>query len=156
MHFCKKDRYGRTGPGTSRELQIARGWQRPRLAQLARSFPGFSCTLCSMPPEASERRLAAILSADVVGYSRLMAEDEHATIRMLNSYRDLIASLVGDYHGRIVDATGRRSRFRVVRASVRRAVTNAGLQSVVRGSTYPLRSDPRFADLMSRVGLREN
>ena len=59
-----------------------------------------------MAPEASERRLAAILSADVVGYSRLMAEDEHATIRTLNAYRDLIASLVGDHHGRVVDATG--------------------------------------------------
>ena len=53
-----------------------------------------------------ERRLAAILSADVAGYSRLMAEDEHETIRTLNAYRDLIASLVGDHHGRIVDATG--------------------------------------------------
>ncbi len=59
-----------------------------------------------MAPEASERRLAAILSADVVGYSRLMAEDEHATIRTLNAYRDLIGSLVGDHHGRVVDATG--------------------------------------------------
>ena len=59
-----------------------------------------------MSPEASERRLAAILSADVVGYSRLMAEDEPGTIRTLNAYRDLIASLVGDHHGRVVDATG--------------------------------------------------
>ncbi len=47
----------------------------------------------------SERRLAAILSADVVGYSRLMSEDEHETIRTLNAYRDLIANLVADHHG---------------------------------------------------------
>ena len=36
---------------------------------------------------AAERRLAAILHADVVGYSRLMAEDEDATVRTLNAYR---------------------------------------------------------------------
>ncbi len=35
-----------------------------------------------MPPEPTQRKLAAILSADVVGYSRLMADDEEATVRM--------------------------------------------------------------------------
>ena len=41
-----------------------------------------------MDPKGTERRLAAILSADVVGYSRLMAEDEAGTIRTLGGYRD--------------------------------------------------------------------
>ncbi len=44
---------------------------------------------------APERRLAAILSADVVGYSRLMAEDEQGTIQTLTAHRGLISSLVG-------------------------------------------------------------
>ncbi len=44
-----------------------------------------------MDPDAVERKLAAILSADVVGYSRLMAEDEQATIRTLTDYREEIA-----------------------------------------------------------------
>jgi adenylate cyclase len=35
-----------------------------------------------------ERKLAAVLSADVVGYSRLMAEDDAATVRTLTAYRD--------------------------------------------------------------------
>ncbi len=52
------------------------------------------------------RRLAAILSADVVGYSRLMAEDEAATIRTLTTYRQEITGLVGDHRGRVVDAPG--------------------------------------------------
>jgi adenylate cyclase len=43
-----------------------------------------------MPEEGFKHKLAAILSADVVGYSRLMAEDELATIRTLSSYRDKI------------------------------------------------------------------
>ena len=55
---------------------------------------------------ASERRLAAILSADVAGYSRLMAEDEQGTIQTLTAYRSLINSLVGDHHGRVVDSPG--------------------------------------------------
>jgi TolB-like protein/class 3 adenylate cyclase len=57
-------------------------------------------------PEGPNRRLAAILSADVVGYSRLMAEDEAATVRTLTAYRKEIQGLVADHRGRVVDATG--------------------------------------------------
>jgi adenylate cyclase len=53
-----------------------------------------------------ERKLAAILSADVVGYSRLMAEDEDATVRTLNAYREEIGLLVRQHRGRVVDTAG--------------------------------------------------
>jgi adenylate cyclase len=54
----------------------------------------------------TERKLAAILSADVVGYSRLMAEDEGETVRRLGAYRTEITNLVGEHRGRLVDFTG--------------------------------------------------
>jgi adenylate cyclase len=54
----------------------------------------------------TERKLAAILSADVVGYSRLMAEDEAGTIRTLTDYREEIAMLVRQHRGRVVDSPG--------------------------------------------------
>ena len=57
-------------------------------------------------PVGMERRLAAILSADVQGYSRLMHEDETATIRTLTAYRGLMASLIRRYRGRVVDDPG--------------------------------------------------
>ena len=53
-----------------------------------------------------KRKLAAILSADVKGYSRLMREDELATIEMLNSCRGVITELVRQHHGRVVDMPG--------------------------------------------------
>ena len=53
-----------------------------------------------------ERKLAAILSADVKGYSRLMAEDEVATVRTLTAYRELMSSLIPQHRGRVVDSTG--------------------------------------------------
>jgi adenylate cyclase len=53
-----------------------------------------------------ERRLAAILSADVQGYSRLMGEDEIATIRTLMAYRSVMARLIQQYRGRVVDDPG--------------------------------------------------
>lgn len=53
-----------------------------------------------------ERRLAAILSADVQGYSRLMHEDEMGTIQTLTAYRSLMASLIQQYRGRVVDDPG--------------------------------------------------
>ena len=59
-----------------------------------------------MPEEGFKHKLAAILSADVVGYSRLMADDELATIRMLSSYRDKISTYVHDNGGRVADSVG--------------------------------------------------
>jgi adenylate cyclase len=53
-----------------------------------------------------ERRLAAILSADAVGYSRLMAEDERETLRSLKAYQEVTAALVRQHHGRVVDSPG--------------------------------------------------
>jgi adenylate cyclase len=53
-----------------------------------------------------ERRLAAILSADVEGYSRLMGDDEAATVRAITEYRRVIAAAVAGRGGRVVDAPG--------------------------------------------------
>ena len=59
-----------------------------------------------MDPKPLERRLAAILSADVAGYSRLMAEDEAATVRTLNSHKEVMFRLIRGHAGRVVDAVG--------------------------------------------------
>jgi class 3 adenylate cyclase len=53
-----------------------------------------------------KRRLAAIFSADVRDYSRLMRDDETATIRTLNAYREVMTTLVQQHHGRVVDSPG--------------------------------------------------
>jgi TolB-like protein/Tfp pilus assembly protein PilF len=53
-----------------------------------------------------ERRLAAILAADVVGYSRLMGVDEAGTARALRSHREAIAPLIASHGGRIVKTIG--------------------------------------------------
>jgi len=53
-----------------------------------------------------ERKLAAIFSADVKGYSRLMGEDEAATIRTVTAYREVMTTLIPQYRGRVVDAVG--------------------------------------------------
>src|SRR3984957_7333266 len=53
-----------------------------------------------------ERKLAAILCADVFGYSRLMGEDEEATLRTLTSHRKLIDSAIEQHHGRFVNSAG--------------------------------------------------
>jgi adenylate cyclase len=53
-----------------------------------------------------KRRLTAILSADVKGYSRLMGEDELMTINTLKKYRDIITSLIQNFRGRVVDSPG--------------------------------------------------
>jgi adenylate cyclase len=53
-----------------------------------------------------ERKLTAILCADVYGYSRLMGEDEEATLRTLTSHRKLIISQIAHHHGRFVNSAG--------------------------------------------------
>jgi TolB-like protein/class 3 adenylate cyclase len=59
-----------------------------------------------MTTEAFKRKLTAILSADVEGYSRLMGEDEDATIRTLTIYRELMSTLIQKHRGRVVDSPG--------------------------------------------------
>ena len=59
-----------------------------------------------MTQEGFKRKLTAILSADVEGYSRLMGDDEESTIRTLNDYREMIKIVIEQHRGRIVDATG--------------------------------------------------
>ncbi|MCH8844979.1 MAG: adenylate/guanylate cyclase domain-containing protein, partial [SAR324 cluster bacterium] len=44
--------------------------------------------------------------ADVVGYSRLMGQDEEATVETLRSHREIFAKYISQHHGRIVDAPG--------------------------------------------------
>jgi class 3 adenylate cyclase len=59
-----------------------------------------------MAQEGFKRKLTAILSADVVGYSRLMGDNEEATIRTLTNYREAMGNLIQHHRGRVVDTTG--------------------------------------------------
>ena len=59
-----------------------------------------------MTQDELKHRLAAILSADVVGYSRLMAKDEVATVRTLAAWREKISVIVDAHEGRVVDFVG--------------------------------------------------
>jgi adenylate cyclase len=53
-----------------------------------------------------ERRLAAILAADIAGYSALMGADEEATVRDLKSHQAVVLPMVKDHIGRVIDTAG--------------------------------------------------
>jgi TolB-like protein/class 3 adenylate cyclase/Flp pilus assembly protein TadD len=59
-----------------------------------------------MAEDQFKRKLTAILSADVVGYSRLMGEDEMATVSTMKSHRSLIAEKIRAFKGRVIDSPG--------------------------------------------------
>ena len=59
-----------------------------------------------MADEGFKRKLTTIFSADVVGYSRLMEDNEEATIQTLNAYRNSMSTLIEQHRGRVVDMTG--------------------------------------------------
>jgi adenylate cyclase len=60
-----------------------------------------------VPPARIERKLAAILAADVAGYSRLMGADEESTLARLKACRrDLIDPKIAEHRGRLVKTTG--------------------------------------------------
>jgi len=59
-----------------------------------------------MTTQEVKRKLAAILSADVKSYSRLMGEDEKGTVRTLNAYKGVMTNLIQQHRGRLVDAPG--------------------------------------------------
>ena len=60
-----------------------------------------------MAEDRTERRLAAILAADVVGYTRLMGADETGTLRHLTELRQqVLEPLIAEHHGRVVKLIG--------------------------------------------------
>jgi adenylate cyclase len=59
-----------------------------------------------MTTQEVKRKLAAILSADAKGYSRLLGEDELGTIQALNAHKEVMANLIHQHRGRVVDAPG--------------------------------------------------
>jgi len=59
-----------------------------------------------MADEGFKRKLTAILSADVAGYSRLMGDNEEATVRTITAYRDVLCTLIQQHNGRVIDSQG--------------------------------------------------
>ncbi len=64
-----------------------------------------------MTTERLKRKLAAILSANVKEYSRLMSQDERGTIRTLTAYKEAMSMLIQEYKGRVVDSPGVSERY---------------------------------------------
>ena len=59
-----------------------------------------------MTENSLDRKLKAIFSADVKGYSRLMGKDEEYTVKTITSYRETISGLISKHKGRVVDSPG--------------------------------------------------
>jgi adenylate cyclase len=62
--------------------------------------------MTEMPEERVERRLAAILAADIAGYSALMGADEARTVRDLKGHQAIVLPMIGEFAGRIIDTAG--------------------------------------------------
>ena len=59
-----------------------------------------------MAQDQFKRKLTTIFSANVAGYSRLMAEDEAATVKTLEQYKQVISELIRQHRGRVIDSPG--------------------------------------------------
>ena len=59
-----------------------------------------------MAERRAERRLSAILAADIAGYSALMGADEARTVRDLKGHQAVVLPMVGEFGGRIIDTAG--------------------------------------------------
>ena len=96
-----------------------------------------------MDPKSITRKLRAILSADVQGYSRLMGDDEIATVETITEYREIFTSLVNQWKGRVVDSPGDNilSEFASVVDAVQCAVE---IQKVLKAKNHELPENRRM------------
>src|SRR5262249_40659921 len=103
----------------------------------------------AMTDPCSRRKLTAILSADAVGYSRLMAADEAATVETLKAYRDIIVRLVARHGGRVGNAPGDAllAEFPSAVEAVQAAIE---IQQSVEGHNIELEADRR---MQFRIGV---
>ena len=102
-----------------------------------------------MPTNVLKRKLAAILSADVVGYSRLMGRDEAATVYRLTTYKQVLADIIQSCHGRVVDAPGDNllAEFGSVVDAVHSAIT---IQSAIQAKNEKLQKNQQMT---FRIGI---
>jgi class 3 adenylate cyclase/tetratricopeptide (TPR) repeat protein len=102
-----------------------------------------------MTQEGFKRKLTAILSADVTGYSRLMRDDEEATVRDLAAHRVLITEIIQQHNGRVVDSPG--DNILAEFASVVDAVNGAiKIQDEIKKSNTGIAEDRRME---FRIGI---
>ena len=103
----------------------------------------------SMATQDFKRKLTAILSADVKGYSQLMEQDEVATLRTLAAYRQVITVVIQKHHGRVVDSPGDNllAEFASVVNAVRCAVE---IQEELKGRNAAL---PENLKMQFRIGV---
>ena len=96
-----------------------------------------------------QRKLAAILSADAAGYSRLMSEDELGTVRALATCRQLVSDAIARHDGRVVDMPGDNvlAEFASAVSAVEAA---AAMQSQLEGCNGKL---PENRRLVFRIGV---
>jgi len=96
-----------------------------------------------------KRKLTAILSADVKGYSRLMGEDEEWTVRTLDTFKGVMKNIIPQHHGRVVDSTGDNllAEFASVVDAVQAAVE---IQQVLRAKNSLL---PENRRMEFRIGI---
>ena len=102
-----------------------------------------------MPEERVKRKISAIFSADVEGYSRLMGEDEVATVRTLENYRTVMVDLITQHRGRVVDSPGDNllAEFGSVVDAVQCAVE---IQQVLKAKNAEL---PETRKMQFRIGV---
>jgi adenylate cyclase len=102
-----------------------------------------------MTEERVKRKISAILSADVAGYSRLMGEDEVSTVRTLEAYRKVMSDLIEQFRGRVVDSPGDNllAEFSSVVDAVQCAVE---IHEVIRAKNEELPEDRR---MLFRIGV---
>ena len=95
------------------------------------------------------RKLRAILSADVQGYSRLMGDDEIATVKTITEYREIFFSIVTQHNGRVVDSPGDNilTEFASVVDAVQCAVE---IQKVLKAKNEEL---PENRRMIFRIGV---
>ena len=102
-----------------------------------------------MAEKGFRRKLTAILSADVEGYSRLMGEDEKATVETLKQYREIMTMHINQFRGRVVDSPGDNmlAEFRSVVDGVECAVK---IQEELRTKNAAL---PENRKMQFRIGI---
>ena len=104
-----------------------------------------------METEGTVHRLAAIISGDIVGYSRLIGTDEATAVRLVTAYREEVELLVRQNEGTLVDFTG--DNFLAYFASSLSAVSCAiEIQQVLQARNRRLPDDRR---MQFRLGIHQ-